>query len=77
MDLLLTTYLLLDKLDYVSEPHANDICLNAYHVPRAVLNPGTTIVDKVDTIHVTKTLKGTWPFKVLKEYFQGFHTLSH
>lgn len=36
MDLLLTTSLLLDKLDSISETHARDIYLNVYHVSRVI-----------------------------------------
>lgn len=53
MNLRLTTSLVLDKLDYISEPYARDIYLNDYHVSRAILNVGTTITNKVDTIHVS------------------------
>lgn len=59
MDLALTTQLVLDKLDEVSEPHAIDptnIYLNAYQVPRATLNAVITRVNKVNTIHVPSNL---------------------
>lgn len=49
MDLALTTQLVLDKLDEVSEPHAIDptsIYLNPYQVPRAILNAVMTTVNK-------------------------------
>lgn len=40
MSLRLTTSLVLDELDYISEPYARDIYLNDYHVSRALLNAG-------------------------------------
>jgi len=56
MDLPLTTSLVVDKLDYISKSHARDIYLNVYHVSRGILNAGTTIVNKVDKIHVPNNL---------------------
>lgn len=46
MDLLLTTSLLLDKLDSISETHARDIYLNVYHVSRVIWNSGTTLANE-------------------------------
>lgn len=54
MDFPLTTELVLDKLDKISELHTVDPTnyLNAYQGPRASLSAGTTIVSKVGTIHI-------------------------
>lgn len=56
MDLPLTTTLVLGKLDSITEPYARDIYPNVYHVFRAILNAGTTLANKVDTIHVPNNL---------------------